>query len=211
MGKEAREVVVHALIRLFGSAGALAGLGAEQLFGRCEESPSEAVFTAVFVGRIYKVFRNDICCHLQAADIGVELAAHLRSGKAACRPELTRYETAAFTQGAQYGIFYASLGWQRIFASAPVAQIGPPVATDKACFARKELSIDAVAGSDNGTLPFPQGPLPCAIGKLSETAHFGHEAFGTVAWYAAVEQRQEAYLLDVFYQFGTGVEHGSEE
>ena len=182
-------MVAHALVGFSGSAGALAGLCAKELFGRCKESPSEAVFTAVFVGGIYKVFRNDICCHLQAADIAVELTPHLGSSKATCRPEFTRYHTPILTQGAQYGIFYASLGWQRIFASAPVAQIGPPVATDKACFARKELSIDAVAGSDNGTLPFPQGPFPCAIGKLSETTLFGHEAFGTVAWYAAVEQR----------------------
>ena len=75
MGDEATE-------GFFWGARTLACLTTVKLLRGGEQRPAPAVFFAMLVGRIDKVFGHDIAAHLQAGDKAVELAAHLRTSKA---------------------------------------------------------------------------------------------------------------------------------
>ena len=76
MGDEATE-------GFFWSTKTLACLTTVKLLRGGEQRPAPAVFFAMLVGRIDKVFGHDIAAHLQTGDEAVELAAHIGTCEAA--------------------------------------------------------------------------------------------------------------------------------
>ena len=132
-----------------------AGIAAQQLFGRGEERPSPAVFAVVFIDGIDKVFGDDAAGHLQAGDVAVEAAAHLRTGKATGGPQFTGDEAAVLSEREQDGLFDGAFLRGGILMAAVVAEVRPPVAADEPCLAGEELPIDAMALCDDGAFPLP--------------------------------------------------------
>ena len=94
---------------------------------------------------IYEILCHDTCSHLQTCDVAIELASHVGARKAARSPQLTRYQTAIFSQRQQDRLLYRALHRLGELASTPVAQVWPPLTADEPRLARKELAIDATA------------------------------------------------------------------
>ena len=85
-------------------------------------------------------------------------------------------------------------------ASAIVAEVGPPTAADEPRLASEELAIDVAALGDDFALPFPQGPVPPAVGQHHVAAVVGHHFFGRETADATVQEGQKPYLAYQFYQ-----------
>lgn len=88
------QVVEHFRERLLGSAWATACLAAVELLGRGEQRPSPAILMIVPVARIHEILGHNEALHLQARDVGIEAAAHLRTGETACCTQLASDEAA---------------------------------------------------------------------------------------------------------------------
>ena len=101
-----------------------AGIAAQQLFRCGEERPSPTVFVVVLVDGIDKVFGDDAAGHLQAGDVAVEAAAHLRTGKATGGPQFTGDETAVLSEREQDGLFDGAFLRGGILMAAVVAEVG---------------------------------------------------------------------------------------
>ena len=82
------------LIRLFGSAIALANLPAIEIFGSIEQRPSPAIFVIVLVTRVDEILGHDVSRHFQSCEITVKLASHSLAGETAGCPKFSRDETA---------------------------------------------------------------------------------------------------------------------
>lgn len=93
-------------------------------------------------------------------------------------------------------------------AAAVVAEVGPPLSADEPRLAGEEFAIHAAAIGDNASFPFPELPFPAAVGQLGVAAIVVDYGLGSKAIDAAVEQRQEANLLDVVGQLRGGVNVG---
>ncbi len=158
-----------------------------------------------------KVLGDDVAAHLQAGDVGVEPAAHLRPGESAGSPQLAGDEAALFAQCAQDGLFNGALGGDGVNAAAVVAEVGPPLAADESRLAGKELAVDAVSISHYRAFPFPQRPVPAAVGHDHVAAVVVDNFLGRESPDATVEKGQEPHLLDMRHQLGTtmyfGVSH----
>ena len=109
----------------------------------------------MFVNRIDKVFRDNATGHLQTGDVTIKATAHLRPRKTTGGTQLPGNETAVLRERQQNGLLDGALLRSWIFMAAIVAEVRPPVTTDEACLACKELAIDAVALRNNRALPFP--------------------------------------------------------
>lgn len=157
------EVGDHAAQRLLRRAVTLAGLFAEQLLGCGEQCPAPAVFFPVLVTGIDKVLGDDAASHLQARDVAVKTASRLRLSKTAESAQVTRNETAVLAQGHQNGFLDGARRWSRMIMTAPIVQVGPPGAADKARLLVKKLAIDAFTLGNDRTFPVPQGPVPTAV------------------------------------------------
>lgn len=129
------------LIRLFGSAIALASLPAIEIFGSIEQRPSPAIFMVMLVMRVDEILGHDIGCHFQSGEITVKLASHSLSGETAGCPKFSRGETAGRLKRAENGSFYRVIIWARELASSVVTEVRPPFLADESCFLVKELSV----------------------------------------------------------------------
>ena len=182
------EMFKQPLKRCFRSALALARILSVKLFGRGEQRPTPAVFVAVLVSRIDEVLGDDAAGRLQAGDIAVESAAHLRPRETTGSTKLSGNKTAVLLQSQQDGLFDAARFGGRVLAAAIVAEVGPPLTADKARLTRKELAIDAAAFGHDGAFPFPQRPIPASIRKPHIAAVVAHDFFSRKATNAAIEQ-----------------------
>ena len=115
----------HPLARLLRRAVGVASLASEERFGRGEQGPSPAIFPSVTVVGIDEIFRHDISAHLQAGEVGVEAAPHLRPCEATCRPQLAGDEASFGPQDVEDAFFDASFLGSGADASAVVAEVGP--------------------------------------------------------------------------------------
>ncbi len=167
-------MVVHALVRFFGRAFAPASLQSEQAFGGGKQRPAETIFATVLVGRIYKILGNDMARHLKSGDVAVELTAHIRSNKTTGSAQVACYHAAVLLQGSEDDSLNAAFVEFCALASAPVVQVGPPLATDKTCLASEELAIHAVAFPYGIAFPLPERPFPAAVVELCKTAVLVH-------------------------------------
>ena len=147
-----------------GTARRLTCLTAEQAFGGGEERPTPTVFAVVLVEGIDEVFSDNTTLHLQAGDVAIEAAAHLGACEATGGSELAGDEAAMLAKGEEDGFLDAARSWDGRMTATPVTKVGPPLTTDETSLACEELTIDAMAFSDDGAFPFPQGPVPSAIG-----------------------------------------------
>ena len=109
----------------------------------------------MLVTRIDKILCHHARCHLKARHITVELAPHLRTGEAACRSQVPIDDTILFAERLVDDAFYTAVLRHGIETAAPVAEMRPPRATDKAGLAVEELAIDAITLVDDDALPFP--------------------------------------------------------
>ena len=109
----------------------------------------------MLVTRIDEIFRHHPRCHLNTRDIAVELAPHLRAGEAACRTQVAVDDTILFAERLVDDAFYTAVLRHGIETAAPVAEMRPPRATDKAGLAVEELAIDAISLVDDNAFPFP--------------------------------------------------------
>ena len=116
----------------------------QQALWRGEQRPAEAIFASVFVNGIDEVFGDDVSAHLQTADVGIELGAHVLSHEVASGSQFACYHAAMFAQGCQDEVLDAVLFWNRLVAAPPVVEVGPPLATDESCFAGEELAVVVV-------------------------------------------------------------------
>ena len=82
------------LMRLFGTAIALASLPAIEIFGSIQQRPTPAIFVIVLVTRIDEILGHDIGCHFQPGEITVKLASHTLSRETAGSPKFSCDETA---------------------------------------------------------------------------------------------------------------------
>ena len=162
----------------------------------------------VLIEGVNEIFSDDAALHLQTGDVAIEAAAHLRACETTGGAELAGNETALLTKGEEDGLFDAALGRGGMAAATKVAEIGPPVETNEAGLACEELTIDAMALGNDGALPLPQGPVPSAIGENHITTFIIDQLLGGIAGDAAIEQGQEAYLLDERHELRTGVNLG---
>ena len=158
------------------------------------------------VNGIDKVLGDDARRHLQTGDVGVEAAAHLRTVEATGCPQLTGDEASVLGQRQQDGVLNAPLLGLGMTAAAVVAEIRPPLTTDEACLAGKELAIDVAALSNDGALPLPQRPVPPAIGQQDVAAVVVNHLLGREAGNTAVKQRQEACLCYELYELSAVVD-----
>ena len=175
----------HPLVRLLRRAVGVASLASEERFGRGEQGPSPAIFPSVTVVGIDEIFRHDISAHLQAGEVGVEAAPHLRPCEATCRPQLAGDEASFGPQDVEDAFFDASFFGAG--ADAPAIAVG------------------ASALLKDGALPRPEGPFPSAVGQAGVLAVFVRHFFGRPAFDAHAEQGQEAYFVDVVCQLGAGM------
>ena len=97
-----------------------------------------------------------------------------------------------------------------ILAAAIVAEVRPPFLTDEACLLVEELSVEAGHLGDYLPLPFPQRPVPTAIGENHITAVIIHYLLCAEARDTAVEQRQETDIVNKLHQFNDGAYTGKE-
>ena len=109
----------------------------------------------MLVTRIDEVFRHHARCHLKARHIAIELTPHLRTGEAARCSQVPIDDTILFAERLVDDTFYTAILRHGIETAAPVAEMRPPRATDKAGLAVEELAIDAIALVDDDTFPFP--------------------------------------------------------
>ena len=109
----------------------------------------------MLVPRIDEVLRHYARCHLKARHIAVELTPHLRTGKAACRTQVSVDDAILFAERLVDDTFYTTTLRHGIETATPVAEMRPPRATDEAGLTVEELSIDAIALVDDDTFPFP--------------------------------------------------------
>ena len=109
----------------------------------------------MLVTRIDEVFRYHARCHLKTRHIAIELTPHLRTGEAACRTQVAVDDTVLFAERLVYDAFYTAVLRHGIETAAPIAEMRPPRATDKACLTIEELAIDAITLVDDDTFPFP--------------------------------------------------------
>ena len=109
----------------------------------------------MLVTRIDEIFRHHARCHLKARHITVELAPHLRTGEAARRSQVPIDDTILFAERLVDDAFYTAVLRHGIETAAPVAEMRPPRATDKAGLAVEELAIDAITLVDDNAFPFP--------------------------------------------------------
>lgn len=196
----------HPLVRLLRRAVGVASLASEERFGRGEQGPSPAIFPSVTVVGIDEIFRHDISAHLQAGEVGVEAAPHLRPCEATCRPQLAGDEASFGPRDVEDAFFDASFLGSGADASAVVAEVGPPLAADEGRLVLEELAVGASALLKDGALPRPEGPFPSAVGQAGVLAVFIRHFFGRPAFDAHAEQGQEAYLVDVVCQLGAGMQ-----
>ena len=82
------------LMRLFGTAIALASLPAIEIFGSIEQRPSPAIFMIVLVARVDEILGHDVSRHFQSGEITVKLASHTLSRETAGSPKFSCDETA---------------------------------------------------------------------------------------------------------------------
>ena len=195
----------HPLARLLRRAVGVASLAPEERFGRSEQGPSPAIFLSVTVVGIDEIFRHDIAAHLQAGEVGVEAAPHLRPCEATCRPQLAGDEASFGPQDVEDAFFDASFLGSGADASAVVAEVRPPLAADEGRLVLEELAVGASALLKDGALPRPEGPFPSAVGQAGVLAVFVRHFFGRPAFDAHAEQGQEAYFVDVVCQLGAGM------
>lgn len=120
----------------------------------------------MLVNGIDKVLGDNVGAHLKATYIGIELRTHILACEIAGGTQFTGYHTAMLTQGGEDDILDGAFLWNGVLAAPPVVEVGPPLATDKACLACKELAIETSTFTYNGAFPLPQRPFPCAIGEL---------------------------------------------
>ena len=160
----------HPLARLLRRAVGVASLASEERFGRGEQGPSPAIFPSVTVVGIDEIFRHDISAHLQAGEVGVEAAPHLRPCEATCRPQLAGDEASFGPQDVEDAFFDASFLRSGADASAVVAEVGPPLAADEGRLVLEELAVGASALLKDGALPRPEGPFPSAVGQAGVLA-----------------------------------------
>ena len=198
-------MVKQSLIRLLRRPLAAVVISSEQLFRCGQQGPSPAVFLAMLVERIDKILRHDVAAHLQACDIAVELTAHLGPRESAGGTQFTGDEAALLLERQQDGFLDAPLLGLRMRAAAIVAEVWPPLTADEPCLLREELAIDAVALRHHGTFPFPQRPVPSAVGEHHIAAVFICHFHGREAYYPAVQQGEEAYLPNQFHQVDLAV------
>ena len=199
-------MLFHSLAGVFGSAARMTTFLAQEGFGRGEQGPSPAIFPSVTVVGIDEIFRHDISAHLQAGEVGVEAAPHLRPCEATCRPQLAGDEASFGPQDVEDAFFDASFLGSGADASAVVAEVGPPLAADEGRLVLEELAVGASALLKDGALPRPEGPFPSAVGQAGVLAVFVRHFFGRPAFDAHAEQGQEAYLVDVVCQLGAGMQ-----
>ena len=199
------EMVEHPLARFLWCAVGVASLASEERFGRSEQRPSPAIFPSVTVVWIDEIFRHDIAAHLQSRQVGVEAAPHLRPCEATGRPQVAGDEASFGPQDVEDAFFDASFFGAGADAPAIVAEVRPPFAADKGRLVLEELAVGASALLKDGALPRPEGPFPSAVGQAGVLAIFVRHFFGRPAFDAHAEQGQEAYFVDVVYQFGAGM------
>ena len=159
----------------------------------------------VLIERVNEIFSKDAALHMQAGDVSIETSTHLRACETTGGAELAGNETALLTKGEEDGLFDAALGRGGVAAATKVAEIGPPVETNEARLACEELAIHAMAIGNDGALPLQQGPVPSTMGKNNITTLIIDQLLGGIAGDAAIEQGQEAYLLDERHELRTGV------
>ena len=117
---------------------------------------------------------------------------------------ISNYTELKITKAQDY-ILDTPLSRQWMLAAPPIIEVGPPVQTDEASLVRKEFSIDTPALLDYRPFPFPQRPLPRAIGEHRVAAFLGQQRFGSITLDATLEQRQEPHLSDAFNQLRAGM------
>lgn len=108
----------------------------------------------MLVGRVDEVFGYDVAAHLQAGDIAVKLAAHLRPVKTTGGPQFAGNQAAMLSQRRQDAVFYRPFCRYWMSAAAVVIEVGPPLAADESGFLVEELAVYAVAIGDDGAFPF---------------------------------------------------------
>ena len=168
------------LVRLLGSAIALANLPAIEIFGSIEQRPTPAIFMVMLVTRIDEILGHDVSRHFQSGEITVKLASHpldlrpssflqgrveasftlllLRAsvaGETAGGSKFSCNETAGRLKRTENGSFYRFIIRTGVFASSVVAEIRPPFLADEPCFLVEELSVHTRHFLHNFALPFP--------------------------------------------------------
>lgn len=193
--KQTPEMLKHTAIRLFRRAVATAGIPAQQTLRGRQQRPTEAILMAVLIGGVDKVFRDDAAGHLQTSHVAVELRTHVLARETAGGTQLARDQTIILPQRRQDHILDRTFIWHWMSAPAPVAQVRPPRTAHEHGLAAKELAIDTATVAEDGTLPFPQRPLPRPVGEDRVATLLGHQSLGAVACHTAIQQGQEADLL----------------
>ena len=155
IGQQLRQVVCHAPVGFVGCSVAQTCFMPQQSLWRGEQRPTESVFASVFVNGIDKVLGDDVSSHLQAADVGIELRAHVLSREVAGGSQFTGYHAALIAKGSQDDVLDTAFFWHGVLAAPPVVEVGPPLATDESCFAGEELAIVASSFSHDGAFPLP--------------------------------------------------------
>ena len=202
MGQYMAEMRKQPLKRLLRRTFATTGIRSEEGFRGGQERPAPSVFTPVLVGGIHEVFGYDITSHLQAGDVTVELASHLRPVEATCLAQLTRYQTVVLLQSKQYGFLDGTFLRSGMLTATIIIEVGPPLAAYETGLIVIELTINASALLNDGTFPLPQRPVPTAIRECHITAVVAHDGIGREPADTTIEKRQETHLLNVRYQFG---------
>ena len=109
----------------------------------------------MLIPRIDEVLRYYARRHLKTRHIAIELTPHLRTGEAARCSQVAVDDAVLFAERLVDDTFYTAVLRHGLEAAAPVAEMRPPRAADKAGLTIEELSIDAIALVDDNALPFP--------------------------------------------------------
>ena len=95
------------------------------------------------INGIDKILSHNATDHLQTRDVTIKPAAHIGTREPTRRTKIAGNQAALRVQCEQYCLFDGASSWLRMNATAIVAEIGPPLSTDKPCLASKEFTIDS--------------------------------------------------------------------